>query len=254
MRLDGKVAVVTGASSGIGRAASIALARAGAKVVGVARRKELLEEVKALIESEGGVFLPYCGDLLDDNVVNGMIDTAVEKFGKIDILVNNAGKNDQNYPVEVTDDERWDYHMNLLLTVPMKAIRHAIPYMKEQGGGSIINIASVGAIRNAIGGAAYTSAKTGLIGLSKNTAYLYAEKNIRSNVICPGAVNTDCVRPDPNDPPDPYGFEHTTKVCSSMVRLAEPEEFGDLIVFLASDGSSLVNGAVINADNGYSAG
>ncbi len=251
--LKDKVVVLTGASSGIGRAAALQFVEEGAKVIGVARRENLLMEVKAEAEKMGGVFIPYCGDLTDDATIDGMIDTAIEKFGRIDILINNAGRADALYPVHLVDDKRWEYILNLMLTAPMKAMRKAIPYMMEQGGGNIVNVASVGAWR-VVAGAAYVAAKAGLLAITRNAAYMYADKNIRVNAVCPGGVDTACAYSYPDDPNNEFGLAFTTKVCGSMVRLAQPQETARAILLLASDEAPILNGIAVAADNGFMAG
>lgn len=253
-KLEGKVAVITGASSGIGWEICKLFASEGAKVVGMARRGNLLEKLAAEIKEAGGAFAYYAGDVTLDKDIDAAIDKAVAEFGAIDILVNNAGTLDHQYPVGEMSNERWDFVIGLNLTAPMKAMRKAIPYMLEQeNGGVIVNMSSVAALRGCIGGAAYTASKNGVIGLTKNTAYMYAEKKIRCNCICPGGVKTPMLDDSFTDA-SPLGTERSVKACGPMVRPAEPQEIADVALFLASDESRVLNGVCVAADSGFVAG
>lgn len=254
MRLKDKVAVVTGASSGMGRAIALAFAKEGAKVVAVARRKEMLDELVDEAKAFGGTIVAIQGDVSQKSVNEHMIDYAVETFGSIDILVNNAGIVDQNMPVAELSDELWERVLTVNLTGPMYACRKAVQKMLEKGSGNIINIASIGGLRGGVAGTSYITSKFGLIGMTKNIGYMYAKEGIRCNAICPGGVNTEITLKG-------VGFENASKFGSERAMLgtannprsADPEEIANIAVFLASDESSFINGAAIVADGGWSA-
>lgn len=158
--LEGKVAVVTGANSGVGRCTAMQLCREGASVVGIARREDALLKVKEEIEKDGGRFEAYAGDITLEENADAVIAYAVKTFGKIDILVNAAGMLDYQYPCGAMESERWDNVVALNLTAPMMTSRKAITHMLEQGnGGNIINVGSTATLNGCVGGAAYTATK-----------------------------------------------------------------------------------------------
>ncbi|MCP1108853.1 glucose 1-dehydrogenase [Ohessyouella blattaphilus] len=248
-KLDGKIAVVTGASSGMGREIAKAYATEGAKVVAVARRKEKLEE----LAGEFPNIVAFSGDMAKPEDVTAMLDYAVTEFGKLDILVNNAGILDNFMPVGDLTDELWERVLRVNLTAPMEAMRKAVNIFLESGGGVIINIASVGGLRGAAGGATYVTSKHALVGLTKNTAIMYAEKGIRANVICPGGVETEIGNFDQTKI-SPLGIEKVMKANAVNPRTGKPEEVAKVAVFLATDDASFVNGVAMPVDGGWMAG
>lgn len=252
-KFEGKVVIVTGTSAGIGRATAKKYAAEGAKVLGIARRGNLQETLRQEIEAAGGVFIPVVGDVTVETDVDRLVETAVEQFGKIDVLVNNAGTSDRLYMAHNTSNEIWDEIITLNLTAPFLTIRKALPYMLQKSAGNIVNIGSVASIRGLIGGAAYTASKHGLVGLTKSVAYCYARKGIRCNLVMPGGVDTYLCSAEIAAINEPDGFAMSNSVCSTMIRLAQPEEIADLILYLSSDDSTIVNGAIISADAGFTA-
>lgn len=254
MKLENKVAVVTGASSGMGKAIARLFACEGAKVVGAARRKELIDELSAEAAKTGGVIRSYAADMTKPEDVAGMIDYAVKEYGKVDILVNCAGILDNITTVGSMTDELWNEVIRVNLTAPMEASRSAINYMLEQNsGGVVLNIASVGGLRGAAGGAAYVASKHGLVGLTKNIAFMYADSNIRCNVICPGGVDTEMANLNPAEL-DPLGAGRLGVISATSPRIGKPEEVAAAALFLVSDEASLVNGVVMPVDSGWCAG
>lgn len=255
MKLENKVAVITGASSGMGRAIALLFALEGAKVVAVARRKEKLDDLVAEAAEKNGVVVAYQGDMAKQEDAEAIIDYAVKEFGRIDILVNNAGIIDNNKPVGECEDELYRRVMAINLDAPFLSTRKAVNYMLEQGNGNIINVASGAGLRGCRGGAAYTASKHALVGLTSNTAYMYAQKGIRCNAICPGGVATEIVTKG-------VGFENMSEFgaarCkfynATVPRLGTPEEIAKVALFLASEDSSFVNGAAIAVDAGWVAG
>ncbi|WP_147590107.1 glucose 1-dehydrogenase [Clostridium polynesiense] len=250
MKLENKVAVVTGASSGMGREISLLFAKEGAKVVVVARRKERLEELVSLAEEYPGTIIAFQGDVSKKEDAENMIKTAVEKFGRIDILVNNAGVLDDFTPAAEVTDELWEYVMSINLNGPFYACRKAIPIMINQGEGNIINVASIGGLYGARAGAAYTASKHALVGLTKNIGFMYADKNIRCNVICPGGVDTEITQ---NKSFNEMGMKRVLTGVAASPRSGSSEEIANVALFLASKDSSLLNGASITADAGFTA-
>ena len=251
MKLKGKVAVVTGASAGMGRAIALLFAQEGASVVAVARRKERLEELVSIAKEQGGSILAFQGDVSKKEDMENMLDTAVKNFGKVDILVNNAGIMDEMMPAGEVTDELWNRVMDVNLNGPMYSCRKAINLMLAQGSGNIINVASIGGIQGSRAGAAYTASKFALVGLSKNIGFMYANKGIRCNVICPGGVDTEIGVGITN--PSPLGIERATSGMGANPRSGSSEEIAKIALFLASDDSSFVNGATLVADSGWTA-
>lgn len=255
MKLEHKIAVVTGASSGMGKGIALCFAREGATVIAVARRAEKLKALADEAESAPGKIVAYTADMSVQAQAEGVIDYAVQEFGRIDILVNNAGVADDNKPVGECEDALWEKVMGINLNAVFYASRKAVNYMLAAGQGNIINIASGGGLMGCRAGAAYTASKHAIVGLTKNTGFMYAEKGIRCNVICPGGVASEISL-------NGVGFENKSEFGTSRCglfystgpRMGTPEEIGNIAVFLASDDSSFINGAAIAADAGWIAG
>ena len=254
-KFDNQVVIITGTSSGIGRTTAKKFAAEGAKVVGVARRAELQKSLEEEIAAAGEEFTGIVGDIMKEEDIDRVVDTAIEKYGRVDILVNNAGVMDGGRYCGFIDDENWDACIATNLTAPMKFTRRCLQYMlKQESGGRIVNVDSAAGLRGGINGAGYVSSKHGLIGLTKNVAYYYAKQGIRCNAICPGGVDTilcDQDWLDANSTPDGRAF--SKHVCSMMVRRSTTDEQANVIMFLCSEEASVVNGAIIPTDSGFSA-
>ena len=250
MKLDGKVVLLTGASSGMGKEMALLFAKEGANVVAVARRMNKLEELSKEAADLSGEIVAVEGDVTKDEDINNMVEKAIEKYGKIDILVNNAGILDNFTALGDLDDELWNRVLNINLTAPMKISRKVLPIMEKQGKGNIINIASLGGLYGSRAGIAYTASKHGLIGITKNIAYMYAEKGIRCNAICPGGVETEIMN---TLEPSEFGMERVMKGTTNNIRSGSGKEIANIALFLASEDSSFVNGDAIVADAGWSA-
>lgn len=262
-RLANKVALVTGAASGNGEAIAKLFAAQGASVVVVDINGAGAEKVTQAITNAGGKAIAVTADVTKEADVQRMIDTATSQYGRLDILVNNAGVFDMLLPVGEVSDDVWNRVIDINLNAPMRAIRKAIPVFEKQGGGVIINTASVAGFTGARGGgAAYVASKHGVIGLTKNVAYTYQHKNIRTNAIAPGRVLTnlrdnsqkilgakDAYDKTINDWKDIE--EVVTKGHNTIPRAGEPSAIAAVALFLASDESVFVNGAVITADGGW---
>lgn len=250
MKLNGKVAVVTGAASGIGKATAELLVAQGAKVVGVDLKKESMD---SMVEEMKGNFVAFGGDISKVEVNEGMIDEAVKMFGTIDILINNAGVVDQGKTVEHMDDATWERTMKINLYGPMYAIRYFVSLLRKEGRpGAIVSTSSVGGNAHpVICGAAYAASKAALIQLTKHTAYTYGKENIRCNAICVGACPTTGIASTFTDP-DMEGMGNSMKCNQVSIRDAEASELAEAICFLASDNASYVNGEIMNVDGGWS--
>lgn len=251
MRFDGKTVVVTGASSGMGRAIALGLAQEGATVVAVARRRERLEALAAEAQGAAGSILPFPGDVSLKQTNEQMIAFALEQTGKLDVLVNNAGIMDEFLPIGEMDDEEWEKVLAVNLTGPMYAMRKAVTVMLQQPqGGHIINVASIGGLRGCRAGAAYTASKHALLGLTKNTAFMYADSNIRCNAVCPGGVDTEVGVNIQH--PSQRGIGRVMAGLDTGLRSGTAEEVAALVLFLASDAAPFINGAELVIDGGVS--
>lgn len=251
MKLKGKVIIVTGASSGMGHAISLLFAKEGASVIAVARRAEKLVELVAMASSYSGSIVALQGDISLKQDNEKMIEVALSQYGKLDVLVNNAGIMDEMMPVGELEDDLWNHVMEVNLNGPFYACRRAVNEMVKQGFGNIINVASVGGLNGGRAGAAYTASKYALVGLTKNIGYVYADKGIRCNVICPGGVNTEISVGITH--PSELGMQKAMLGMGTMPRMGNPEEIAEVALFLASEESKFVNGASIVADGGWSA-
>ncbi len=249
MKLEGKTAVVTGASSGMGLAIVTLFAKEGANVVAVARRKEKLDELAESLADAPGKVAVYAGDVSSKDVNEGMIDFALEQFGSFDILVNNAGVMDDMSPIGDVTDERYEQVMSVNLYGPMSAMRKAVNVFKEHGTkGAIVNIASVGGIRT-VAGAAYCASKAAVISLTQNTAYMYMPDGIRCNAIAPGGINTNISQS--MGMPNMAGYGRLQGILGCAPAPGEPEDIANAALFLASDDSSYISGVVLPVDGGW---
>jgi len=244
-----KTALITGAGSGIGRAMANLFSKNGGVVTVVDLIPDRVKQVVNEIKATGGIATGIIADLSVQVEVERIVDETVKSYGRVDILCNNAGIMDGVKPVADTPDDVWERVLDINLNAPFVASRRVIPTMLKQGGGTIINTASVAGLFGGIAGAAYTVSKHGLIGLTRNIAAFYGPKGVRCNAMALGAVNTN-IGVGPGQP-NPAGMEHLNKVASMVPRLADPAEIANLALFLASDKSSYVNGSVIVIDGGW---
>ncbi len=249
MRLDGKVALVTGGGRGIGAAIAKRFIEDGAKVVISDVRKDLLD---GLALSLGDANLSTCaGDVTKFDDAKNMVDATVDFGGRIDILVNNAGIDNVGNALDV-DIYLWKRILDVNLTGPFLCIRAALPHMIRQGGGSIISMASLAGVRCMRGMPAYCASKAGLIQLARQIALEYGPKGIRSNVVAPGATKTEMLASSMGADTI-AGASPTFKLMSESVplrRAAMPDEIASTCSFLAGDESSFMTGAVLMVDGG----
>ncbi len=253
MKLQDKVAIVTGASSGMGREISLKFAEEGAKVLAVARRIDRLNALADDAKSFQGEIIPFAADVSDEKQIESMIDEACRLFGKLDILVNNAGIMDDMSSVLETDYKMFDRVMKINVYGPFMAMKKAMDIFLKQNEGVIINTASVGGLYGCRAGAAYTASKHAIVGLTKNTAFMYANQNIRCNAICPGAVETEIGSGEFMKNINQTGMARANAGMSSNPRSGKPSEIANVAVFLASSDSSFINGQCIVVDGGWTA-
>jgi NAD(P)-dependent dehydrogenase (short-subunit alcohol dehydrogenase family) len=253
MQLEGKVAIITGAASGIGLAMATRFAHEGARIVAADWNGQRLDEAVALIRGNGGTIVGAQGNIADQATAAGLIDRALSSYGHLDVLCNNAGVMDYMQGVGELSDDIWRRVMSINLDGPMFASRRAVRYMVEHGGGSIINTASTAAIHGGAAGAAYTASKHALVGLTRNTAWMYAKQGVRCNAICPGATMTNIGETMPAERLDAAGAQRAQAFAALAPAYLDPADIAALALFLASDESRHINGAIIPADAGWAA-
>ena len=242
--LSGKVALVTGASRGIGRATALALAEAGADVaVNYASNKDAADEVVKLIEGKGRKAAAFPGDIGDPEIVHAMLEAVYAEFGRVDVLVNNAAINRDRSFVKMTRKE-WEDVINTDLNGPFHVTHHVLPKMIEQGGGRIIMVSSMAGQIGTFGQANYSAAKGGLIALTETLARECARKNVLINAVAPGYTETDMTAGIPEKVMD------AIKGQIPMGRMGKADEIADAIVFLAGPHSSYITGQVISVNGG----
>ncbi|WP_336783638.1 SDR family oxidoreductase [Paenibacillus illinoisensis] len=251
MKLSGKVAVVTGAASGMGKSIAELFAEEGAKVVLSDIDLEKTNSVVQDIKNKGGLAIAVEVNVALEEDVQKLIDSAIQTFGTIDVLVNNAGIMDNFVPASELTDEVWERVFAVNATGPMRTTRKALSIFTEKKSGIIVNIASAGGLFGSRAGAAYTASKHAVIGLTKNVGYQYAGLGIRCNAIAPGGVETNISNTLTS--PNPFGLERTQIGMGIMPRIGESKEIAKVALFLASDESSFVNGTTITADAGWTA-
>jgi NAD(P)-dependent dehydrogenase (short-subunit alcohol dehydrogenase family) len=253
MRLEGKVAIITGAASGMGLAMATRFAAEGARIVAADWNAQRLESAVANIQANGGAIVGVQGNIADQAMAEGLIDRALSAYGRLDVLCNNAGVMDYMQGVGELSDDIWRRVLSINLDGPMFTSRRAVRHMLEHGGGSIVNTASTAGIHGGAAGAAYTASKHALVGLTRNTAWMYAKQGIRCNAICPGATATNIGETMPADRLDPGGAQRAQSFAALAPAYLDPADIAALALFLASDESRHINGAIIPADAGWAA-
>ncbi|KQL40281.1 3-ketoacyl-ACP reductase [Bacillus sp. FJAT-25509] len=251
MRLQNKVAVVTGAGSGMGKAIATLYAKEGAKVVVSDINADAANVTVEEIKSNGGDAIAIMANVAQENDIQNLIDTAVDTFGTLDILVNNAGIMDNFEPAGDIEDDKWERVFAVNTTSVMRSTRKVLPIFLEKEQGVIINVASAGGLQGARAGAAYTASKHAVVGFTKNTGFMYATNGIRCNAIAPGGVETNIGSSMTNI--NEFGMGRIQAGLGVNPRVGKPEEIAEIALFLASDESSFVNGTVITGDAGWTA-
>lgn len=250
-KFSGKVALITGGSSGLGEATALKFAAEGAKVVIAARRAEQSAEVVKRIAALGGEAHFVRADMSRTPDIEAMVRETVDRFGKLDCAVNNAGiSGPRLVPLADVSEAQWDEVMNVNLKAVWLCMKHQIPAMLANGGGSIVNISSIyGSKPSDMGHGPYATSKHAVIGLTTSAAVDYGQTGIRINVVAPGFTRSEMVNPD-RAPRAAEHYKLLTARHSSMNRLGKAEEVANAIVWLCSDEASFVNGAVFTVDGG----
>lgn len=248
-RLEGKVAVITGASAGIGRATALLFAAEGAKIVVGARRASELDALVADVQHAGGLAVALAGDVRSEDYAKALVELAVQRFGRLDVAFNNAGTLGEGGPSTGVSHDGWNDALAINLTGSFLGAKHQIAQMLKNGGGSVIFTSTfVGHTFAFPGVAAYAASKSGLIGLTQALAAEFGAQGVRVNALLPGAVDTDMYRSMNNT------AEAQTFITNlhALKRVATPEELARSVLYLASDDSAFVTGTASLVDGGAS--
>ncbi len=249
MRFENKVAIITGSTKGIGRATAILMAQEGAKVVITGTTEEAGSEVVSIIKEAGGDAFFQKTDVTSAEALDALVKAALDHYGKIDILVNNAGIGGSLANMNQITDAEWNKVLATNLTAAFQIMKLVIPVMENNGGGTIVNVASMASTAAGRGGIAYTTAKHGFLGLTRQISLDHGHTGIRINAVLPGPINTQMIARILEMPQHPLNMKIK---MSPSGRPGEPEEVAKAIAFLASDESSYIHGASLAVDGGYS--
>jgi NAD(P)-dependent dehydrogenase (short-subunit alcohol dehydrogenase family) len=236
-RFTGKVALVTGAASGIGRATALAFAAEGARVAILDRTAIALRETEAALKQAGGEVLVIACDVSIPEQVEAAVAQVVEQFGRLDIAFNNAGVENKAQPLHEIELEEWGRILDINLRGTFVCMKHEIAQMVRQGGGVVVNTSSGAGIRGVAGGASYAASKHAIIGMTRSAALDYAKQNIRVNAILPGNIGGDLQKAIDLEP---------------VGRLGKPEEIAEAVLWMSSDLGGFVTGSAVVVDGGWS--
>ena len=249
--LEGKVALVTGGSSGIGRASALALAREGAKIVVADIAVEEGEDTVHLIEKANGEGIFVKADVSQIDQVKTLIKKVIAVYGSLDCAINNAGIEGKMASLVAGTEDNWERVIDINLKGVWMCMKYEIPYMREQGGGSIVNMASTTGLRSGLKGySTYAASKHGVIGLTKTAAVEYAKAGIRINAVCPGFIQTPMLESNPQLASE---LKSWLKTGVPVGRMGTPEEVAEAVVWLSSSAASFVNGHAMVVDGGFMA-
>lgn len=255
-KLQGKVAVVTGAGRGIGRAIAEAYAREGAKVAATARTASELDDLVTTITAAGGEATAFQADLADRSSIPALLGKVVETYGPVDVLVNNAGLGSSSNPKAVVDfdDDFWDKSVAINMTAPYLLSKAVLPSMVERGWGRVITVASINARLHSLHGAAYAATKHGVLGFMRTLAAETAQQGITANCICPGPVNTVMNTKRIAYDAERLGktFEEQEAGMTPIGGRLDPEDIAPMAVYLASDDARMITGQAYNVCGGVS--
>lgn len=245
-RFTDKVAFVTGAASGIGRATAVAFAAEGAHLAILDRSEEVLRDTAAAVEQVGGKVIVIACDVAQPEQVEAAVSRTIDTFGRLDIAFNNAGVENKAAPVADIELEEWDRILDINLRGTFICMKHELAQMVRQGSGVIVNTSSGAGIRGVAGGASYAASKHAIIGLTKSAALDYAKSNIRVNAILPGNIETPMM--------DRFTGGDIQKATDlePVGRLGKPEEIADAVLWMSADLGAFVTGAAISVDGGWS--
>ena len=246
--LDGKIALITGAGSGIGRASALTFAREGAKVAVADKLVDGGRETVRMVEAAGGTASFIEVDVSDAVSVEAMVNVTVDTYGRLDCAYNNAGIEGQVAPTDSYADDMFDKVIAVNLTGVWLCMKYEIPRLLEQGGGAIVNTASGAGLIGVAGLSAYVASKHGVIGLTKTAALEYAKSGIRVNAVCPGLIQTPMVERLTADQPQ---LGEALVAMEPVGRTGRPEEIAESVVWLCSDAASFVTGHAMSVDGGF---
>ena len=250
-RLEGKSVIITGAGSGIGRAASLMFTREGAKLIAVDKTEGVKETVEQ-VRQAGGTAEAVIADAGIENDVKGFIAKAISAYGKLDVIWANAGIGGGLIPIAEQTPEHWQEVLRVNLIGPFLAVKHSVPHMVKQGHGSIVCTASVAGLKANASGHPYAASKAGVISLVQTTAYSLSGTNVRINAVCPGLIETGMTKPIFDNAKE-RGTEGKIGQLNPLKRPGQPHELAAMGLFLASDEASYVNGQAFPVDGGLTA-
>lgn len=250
-RLEGKSVIITGAGSGIGRAAALLFSKEGARLMAV-DRNENVKETAELVTKAGGTIEAVMADAGSENDVKAFIDRAVSKYGRLDAIWANAGISGGLVPIPEQTVEHWQEILRINLIGAFLAVKHAMPHMIKQGHGAIVCTASVAGLKSGASGHPYAASKAGVISLVQTTAYSLSGTGVRINAVCPGLIETGMTRPMFDRAKD-RGTTDKIGQLNPLKRAGQPHEIAAMGLFLASDEASYVNGQAFPVDGGLTA-
>mgnify|MGYP001635053176 FL=1 len=248
MRFQNKTAIVTGSTKGIGKATAKLLAAEGAKVVVVGTTEEAGHAVVDEITAAGAEAFFQKTDVTSGADLDALVSAALDQYGKIDILINNAGIGGSLANLDQITDEEWNKVLATNLTAPFQLLKRVVPVMEKAGGGTVVNVASMASTGAGRGGIAYTTAKHGILGLTRQVSLDHGHSGIRINAVLPGPIDTQMIARILAMPQHPLNLKIK---MSPSGRPGLPEEVAQAIAFLASDESSFIHGAALAVDGGY---